>query len=491
MVCPSMRPLVDMLRDCLEQEFARLVPASVLLERAGTWRTTLESQGRPLGRPDPVDARRWPILTAWRFLVPMPDREPVLSADVNGSSKAAVAAEMASDLGYRAILPFALGQAVCRLAASTTTNSFAGERFAVVHNPGDVQQEAVQETARKKQMAPAITVTTLLLLGLRRVRIEYAKRTSFWRACASSFFEETPVDVGPSRGLPAPSTLQGWLASAAGQSCVKEWRWLVPTPSVLESRLRREPTGVRSLTCQHMAEIQAHGVPLMIDGSPSWGPAQLLWQDARLVLNTRCACVATSPLPALMVCDGCGCARLSPACASADALSCPWCRQRHGAVCRMCSRLLHFRGECAWNRGAHGVYNTSPHEIVLLCPDCSWQWVQLLQACPSRPSVFPPTGELARHLGMLEAATEPGAGDAVARPKASVSWGKVRRWLLRLLRHASFTKEDAFVHCQEHFHDADPGVLRPVFEQVLGVVCREGLLAVTRRAGALVFSLPC
>ena len=286
MVCPSMRPLVDMLRDCLEQEFARLVPASVLLERAGTWRTTLESQGRPLGRSDPVDARRWPILTAWRFLVPMPDREPVLSADVNGSSKAAVAAETASDLGYRAILPFALGQAVCRLATSTTTNSFEGERFAVVHNPGDVQQEAVQETARKNQMAPAITVTTLLLLGLRRVRIEYAKRTSFWRACASLFFEETPVDVGPSRGLPAPSTLQGWLVSAAGQSCVKEWRWLVPTPSVLESRLRREPTGVRSLICQHMAEIQAHGVPLMIDGSPSWGPAQLLWQDARLVLDT-------------------------------------------------------------------------------------------------------------------------------------------------------------------------------------------------------------
>ena len=83
---------------------------------------------------------------------------------------------------------------------------------------------------------------------------------------------------------------------------------------------------------------------------------------------------------------------------------------------------------------------------------------------------------------MLEAATEPGAGG----PKASVSWGKVRRWLLRLLRHASFTKEDAFVHCQEHFHDAEPGVLRPV----LGVVCREGLLAVTRRAGALVLSLP-
>ena len=222
MVYPSMRPLVDMLRDCLEQEFARLVPASVLLERAGTWRTTLESQGRPLGRSDPVDARRWPILTAWRFLVPMPDREPVLSADVNGSSKAAVAAETASDLGYRAILPFALGQAVCRLAASTTTNSFEGERFAVVHNPGDVQQEAVQETARKNQMAPAITVTTLLLLGLLRVRIEYAKRTSFWRACASLFFEETPVDVGPSRGLPAPSTLQGRLVSAAGQSCVKE-----------------------------------------------------------------------------------------------------------------------------------------------------------------------------------------------------------------------------------------------------------------------------
>ena len=67
-----------------------------------------------------------------------------------------------------------------------------------------------------------------------------------------------------------------------------------------------------------------------------------------------------------------------------------------------------------------GFYNTSPHEIVLLCPDCSWQWVQLLQACPSRPSVFPPTGELARHLGSLGLVTQ---SCAVKQVSAGARWG--------------------------------------------------------------------
>ena len=152
-----------------------------------------------------------------------------------------------------------------------------------------------------------------------------------------------------------------------------------------------------------------------------------------------------------------------------------------GVSC-VCHRLLHFRGACGWNRGAHTAFALSPHETVLLCPDCAWEWVLLVQACPRRPCVARPAEELARHIRSAQTLTQPGAGE-------SASWAKVRKWLLHTVRDRSCSKDEIFLLCRQAFPGVDVGFLSSVFEQVLRVVCREGHLAVTSREGVLILGL--
>lgn len=496
MSCLVMRPLVDMWRDALEAELGALVASSVLLERAAWWRNKLEQQGQSagLGRVLLTDARRWPVLSAWRFAVSLPEREAFLSRDVNESSVAAVSSEMSFDMSYRAVMPMELGKALCNFSSGDSVEQSIGlgENFAVLQHPGEVAIEVEQTSRRKQRLNPAIRFTTLMLLGLRRIRIEYAKRISAWRACAEA---SIPVPLVPLRPPIVPTSQESlfgrWLASAAGQSCLREWRWSIPTLSVIESRLRLERCGVRVLAPSHLLDIQDSGVPVWLDGAPSWGPRMLSWDVARAALNTQCGC-PPSPQPhaPLLLCVQCGLAKFGPSCARADALKCPWCPHRHGLVCRMCNRLVHFRGECAWNRGAHPAFAASAHELVLLCPDCHWSWASLLQASPRRPCVVTPSSELARHLQNLVAYAQPGAGDSVAQSKPQVTWAKTRRWILRFLQQfGPCSQEVVFRRYQAAFEGASETFLRSVFTGVLRVVCREGLLVVTQREGAPVLAL--
>ena len=143
--------------------------------------------------------------------------------------------------------------------------------------------------------------------------------------------------------------------------------------------------------------------------------------------------------------------------------------------------------------GAHDRYRLSPHEGVLLCPDCLWSWQSMLVSCPARPCCVRPPGELARHLESVTSQTQPGAGTRVARPKGPVSWSRLRRrkWLLRFLdHHASYPQADVFVQCQSSFPSAPPPLLQHAFSQVIRILCREGHLLVTRRGGVLVLSRP-
>ena len=69
-----------------------------------------------LGTVPALTASRWPILTAWRWLVVMPSREADLSVDTGGHSAAGVALERECDLGHRGVMPKALGRAIVKLA---------------------------------------------------------------------------------------------------------------------------------------------------------------------------------------------------------------------------------------------------------------------------------------------------------------------------------------------------------------------------------------
>ena len=108
----------------------------------------------------------------------------------------------------------------------------------------------------------------------------------------------------------------------------------------------------------------------------------------------------------------------------------------------------HFRGECGWNRGARTAFALSPHETVLLCPDCAWEWVLLVQACPRRPCVARPAEELARHIRSAQTLTQPGAVELTACVGGSASWAKVRKWLLHTVRDRSCSKDEIFLLCR-------------------------------------------
>ena len=351
MSCPAMRPLVDMLRDCLECELASLVQPSDFTEKASAWRYHLAQQG--LGVLGRAETRRWPLLAMWRFLIPIPQRELTLSPDVGGSSAAAVASGAAFDLGYRAVMCAEFGRALCSsVVPNSHHESDPGESFSVIFQPSAVSHEIRCFTQRQQNLRPAILFTTLLLLGLRRIRVEYAKRIAAWRACAEVRFSVS-LPVPPPPALAQGSLFLRWLESASGKGCVWEWRWLLPPPSVLEARVRREGCGVRALSAAHLLAIQNLGVPILVNGSPMWGPSPPSWDEVRAALSLTCGCPSSVlPDPPLSICARCGRARVAPPCSPEDVLPCIWCRRSHGPACRLCCHAVHFRGECAWNRGA-------------------------------------------------------------------------------------------------------------------------------------------
>ena len=92
MGCPALSPLVNCLRDDIEAELAAGIGQEAHLRAAARWRASLPPGNIPAD-PCPESLRRWPILTAWRWLVPIPQRESSLFQDVNGSSAAACSRE--------------------------------------------------------------------------------------------------------------------------------------------------------------------------------------------------------------------------------------------------------------------------------------------------------------------------------------------------------------------------------------------------------------
>ena len=70
MSCDHMSPLVDALRDAVEAALTDLKPSDFLIAAASEWR----SQNANLlpGAPSPRHSSRWPVLSAWRWLVAFP-----------------------------------------------------------------------------------------------------------------------------------------------------------------------------------------------------------------------------------------------------------------------------------------------------------------------------------------------------------------------------------------------------------------------------------
>ena len=142
----------------------------------------------------------------------MPDREALYADEAQGHSSHGVSLEGACDLAYRGIMPRALGKAldshdIAFGAAPPVHSDSDGEEYATWAQPEQVEQEVMKTTARQRRCRNSIRVTTVLLLGLRKMRAEYAQIISAWcelQQLASSLSDPVAAPVPPAGNAPHP-----------------------------------------------------------------------------------------------------------------------------------------------------------------------------------------------------------------------------------------------------------------------------------------------
>ena len=178
MGCTALAPLVNLLRDDMERDLAAIAGSSHLLEAARRWQTSVQRRGgEHPPSPPPSVVERWPILAAWRWLVPIPAREALLSQDVAGSSAASANKECGTDLAYRGVLPKALGVAICHLSPASLED-LELEQFASLRNSRALQSEIQALARRQRPFLPAAQCCQRLVVGLRFIRSAYHARGS-------------------------------------------------------------------------------------------------------------------------------------------------------------------------------------------------------------------------------------------------------------------------------------------------------------------------
>ena len=480
-----MSPLLDLLRDDIEQELLLLRPAEAHTKAAGDWRRRfIQDHPHVDLSVSQADAVRWPMLSLWAWFVPNTPRETTLSVDINGSSTASTAKETGVDLAYRGVLPLQLGAMLCHLTVPQLEALVAQEveLHASIRQPVALQHELKLLSRAHAKALPAIKLSQALLLGLRHVRAAYQQRLDVWIRVArvalpaqlASDPAEAPADraAAEQRPPPADAALRSWLNSEAGQRLTRELRWQLPRPAVAISRLRSSVACGRLLEASIANLLQQQGVPLVTAGAPAWSNTMPTWQECLVALRTPCQCQQVAGV--LTCCWACGGAAFP---LPADApLPCPWCRQARTPACAACHRTLHFRGSCRWNMGASHMYDVADTG-ALICPDCWWLWAQSLASCPRRRQVQPIAEDLRQHLRAVAAQAQPSAGSGVVRAE-SLPLRKVRRWLLTHLRRSNGSSMSAL---RARLRDLAPGVAEDWRNDVLlragRALCREGLAA--------------
>ena len=480
MACPAMAPLVDILRDDVEAELQAIQPLPALQAAAHTWRQRLHSTA-PTSLPPPCSdgaAVRWPVLSAWRWLVPLPGWEANLSTDVAGSSRVATNRERGSDLAYRGVIPRFLGVSLCNLSPleADSLRQAELELYATLRQPGALQHELQLLSKSRTAILPAVRLTQCLLLGLRKLRQAYQARTTTWLALCRAALPAADGDM-PGEGQVddrpplrnSSSSLTAWLQSDAGQRLIRELRWALLRPEAAAARLRSMHPCGRLSDSTIISLLLQHGGAIISETLPSWAPDLPSWSEASSALAVPCTCVPVLPAP-LACCWTCGGVRLPEL--PIVPLPCIWCKQAGPAACVSCNITVHPRGSCRWYSGAHRAYHSSSPALQL-CPDCWCTWARLLAASPRRRR---PTAsqELLSHLCAAAEQCQQGAGSSAVH-KPALRLKHIRRWALAFIRRHGGTSVTALQQelCRREPSLADDAANRLVLS-ASRALCAEG-----------------
>ena len=427
MSCKALAPVADMLRDDIEAELQTLATADSLHQAAQAWQHQARADALPI-QCAAQDALRWPILSAWRWLVFLPGREPLLSVDVDGRCVTGAGRERGSDLAYRAVLPIKLGNALC--AAASMEQSPALEHFATLRQPHALQQEIRALSKARAPHAPC-------LLWVSGVYDKLQARLDAWiHLCRIAI---PPVLGGRRPSCSAPASagcglLTPHLVGYTARALLTELRWALLRPPAALARLRAMGPCGRLADSALLAALAQHGTAVLQDSAPAWSDPQLpTWHDAVAGLAQPCVCPQANA-QRLFCCWTCGGAAWPPA--GRNPSPCPFCKASVGVPCASCNCILHSRTQCRWNYDAHPAY---------LCPDCWLMWARSLQACPLRRRPPPLVDDLLQHLRLVADSCQAGAGSQ-ATLSSVLRLKHVRRWLLAHIRQCSGADFDSLQH---------------------------------------------
>ncbi|CAE7339315.1 unnamed protein product [Symbiodinium microadriaticum] len=277
MACPAMEALVNRLRDDLERALGRVATSPELIQAAN--RANLTRKVAAEGT-----AQRWPILSAWKWFVPLSSEIEDFGHDEESSSRAVTNAEQGHDLAYRGIMPQELGRFLRRHGQPTCHRSqpeedAPDEQFGSFLDLQGAADELAAISVRCVQaVGAAIGPLRLLMLGLRCVRAEYLQRLDAWASAMTVSLNESTAPAGPLLPRPpaAPDRAHIWLRTPEGRSLLKELRWLAPDRHTAVHRLRSVLRSNQSN--DRLAEILTEfGAPMRTGAVLSWGASQVGW----------------------------------------------------------------------------------------------------------------------------------------------------------------------------------------------------------------------
>ena len=284
-----MEPLVNHLRDDLERALGRVVACPELIQAANR-----SSLTRKVAAED--TAQRWPILSAWKWFVPLSTEIEDFGHDDESSSRTVTSSELGHDLAYRGIMPRELGRFLRRHGQSNCTRlpekDAPDEQFGSFLDMQGAADELVATAERcVRAVGAAIGVLRLLMLGLRCIRAEYLKRLDAWASAMTASLSEATAQVLPAGPLDRART---WLRTPEGGTFLRELRWLAADRSTAVNRLRSVLRTNHSN--DRLAEIlMEFGIPLRTGTVLSWGASQASWAVYRQALQHVCRCPVVAP----------------------------------------------------------------------------------------------------------------------------------------------------------------------------------------------------